>query len=396
MTARHVALGDVAEFIRGITFKPDDVEPIGTPGVVACMRTSNVQAELAVSDVWGVSPSLVKRADQFLRRGDVLVSTANSWNLVGKCCWVGELPWRATFGGFVSVLRANRNELDPRFLYRWFASPRIQTTLRSFGQRTTSISNLNIHRCLALRVPLPPLPEQRRIAEVLDRADGLRAKRRAAIAQLDTLAQSIFLDMFGDPSSEPETGVALGDAVEMVTVGHVGPTSDFFCEDGVPFLRTGNVGALEILTADLKRITPEFHRRLRKSTLKTGDVLVSRVISDEVRCAVVPPELDGANCANVIVIRPGQRMDSDYLTYLINSPRSQSGFLQHQVGSAQSVVNTRVLQNWRVDVPAIERQKAFSTRVQALRRVRGCQTLSLAALDALFTSLQHRAFSGRL
>ncbi len=50
-----------------------------------------------------------------------------------------------------------------------------------------------------LPIPLPPLPEQRRIAEVLDRADALRAKRRAALAQLDTLAQSIFLDMFGDP-----------------------------------------------------------------------------------------------------------------------------------------------------------------------------------------------------
>ena len=54
-------------------------------------------------------------------------------------------------------------------------------------------------RLLALRYPLPPLPEQRRIAEILDKADALRAKRRAALAQLDTLTQSIFLDMFGDP-----------------------------------------------------------------------------------------------------------------------------------------------------------------------------------------------------
>jgi type I restriction enzyme S subunit len=52
-----------------------------------------------------------------------------------------------------------------------------------------------------LRIPLPPLPEQRRIAEILDKADALRAKRRAALAQLDTLTQSIFLDMFGDPST---------------------------------------------------------------------------------------------------------------------------------------------------------------------------------------------------
>ena len=55
-----------------------------------------------------------------------------------------------------------------------------------------------------IRFPLPPLPEQRRIAEVLDRAEALRAKRRAALAQLDTLTQSIFLDMFGDPATNPK------------------------------------------------------------------------------------------------------------------------------------------------------------------------------------------------
>ena len=54
------------------------------------------------------------------------------------------------------------------------------------------------------KIPLPPLPEQRRIAEILDKADALRAKRRAALAQLDTLTQSIFLDMFGDPATNPK------------------------------------------------------------------------------------------------------------------------------------------------------------------------------------------------
>ena len=54
------------------------------------------------------------------------------------------------------------------------------------------------------KLPLPPLPEQRRIAEILDKADALRAKRRAALAQLDTLTQSIFLDMFGDPATNPK------------------------------------------------------------------------------------------------------------------------------------------------------------------------------------------------
>ena len=91
-------LGDVADFVRGITFKPDDVVPMGTPGSVTCMRTKNVQAALDLSDVWGIPESFVKTPAKYLRQGDILVSTANSWNLVGKCCWVPSLPWAATFG----------------------------------------------------------------------------------------------------------------------------------------------------------------------------------------------------------------------------------------------------------------------------------------------------------
>lgn len=80
MTASAVVeLGDVAAFVRGITFKPDDVVPVGTPGSAACMRTKNVQAELDLSDVWGIPESFVKRDDQCLNPGDILVSSANSW-----------------------------------------------------------------------------------------------------------------------------------------------------------------------------------------------------------------------------------------------------------------------------------------------------------------------------
>lgn len=192
MSTAVVNLGDVASFVRGINFKPDDVVALGGPDTVACMRTKNVQVELDLDDVWGVSEAFVRRPEQFLRCGDVLVSSANSWNLVGKCSWIPELPWRASFGGFVSVLRANRARVDARYLYRWFAWDHTQALLRSFGQKTTNISNLNLERALALHLPLPAIDEQRRIAAILDQTETLRAQRRAAISQLDSLGQAVF------------------------------------------------------------------------------------------------------------------------------------------------------------------------------------------------------------
>ena len=151
-------LGDVASFFRGITFTPGDVVPVGSPGSVACMRTKNVQSNLDLSDVWGILESFVKRADQYLLTGDLLVSSANSWNLVGKCCRVPQLQWPATFGGFISVLRSDPSQIEARYLYHWFSSPRIQATVRSFGQQTTNISNLNLDRCLRLGLPVPSSP----------------------------------------------------------------------------------------------------------------------------------------------------------------------------------------------------------------------------------------------
>jgi type I restriction enzyme S subunit len=209
----EVKLGEVAEFIRGINFKPDDIVPVGTEGSVVCMRTKNVQDELDCGDIWAVPRKFVRHDDQMMMEGDILVSSANSWNLVGKCSWIPKLDWPSSFGGFVSVLRVNPTLAEPRFIYWWFASGRTQALLRSFGQKTTNISNLNIERCLNLKLLLPSLQEQRRIAVILDQADTLRAKRREALAQLDSLTQSIFIEMFGGDAGYPT--VQLGSIASM-------------------------------------------------------------------------------------------------------------------------------------------------------------------------------------
>ena len=189
------------QFVRGITFKPGDVVPVGSPGSVACMRTKNVQSERPLGRVG--DPRVLRQARGSVSglTGDLLVSSANSSHLVGKCCRVPQLQWPATFGGSFRFSEAIGSQIEARTSIigsRRLASKRL---FEALGEQTTNISNLNVDRCLRLGLPLPSLPEQRRIAEILDKADALRAKRRAALAQLDTFTQSIFLDMFGDPAT---------------------------------------------------------------------------------------------------------------------------------------------------------------------------------------------------
>jgi type I restriction enzyme S subunit len=196
MKAGLAALGEVSEFIRGITFTPNDVEEVASTNTVGVMRTKNVQEQLDLNDVWQIDRKFVKNKNQYLEEGDLLVSSANSWNLVGKASWVPFLNYESSFGGFVTVLRGNKKLVDRRYLYYWFVSDRIQKLLRSFSNKTTNISNLSLSRAKELTIPLPPLAEQQRIAALLDTADRILKQRELAIAKLDQLAQSVFVDIF--------------------------------------------------------------------------------------------------------------------------------------------------------------------------------------------------------
>ncbi|MFC6586050.1 restriction endonuclease subunit S [Sulfitobacter pacificus] len=130
-----------------------------------------------------------------------------------------------------------------------------------------------------------------------------------------------------------------------------------YCDDGVPFLRTQNIGDNGLQLEDYKRVTPEFHASLKKSQLKQGDLLLGRVVTDVMKCGIVPAELGEANCANMILIRPKEGLLPEFLNYMIKSPFAQDYLLGKRVGSAQQVVNTGILKAWEVPHVTLEEQK---------------------------------------
>ena len=392
-------LGSIATFIRGITFKPDDVVPVGSPGSMACMRTKNVQVELDLSDVWGVPCAFVKRPDQHLRPGDVLVSSANSWNLVGKCCWVPELPWQSTFGGFISVLRPDLSKVDPRYLYRWFSSSRIQLIARSFGQQTTNISNLNIDRCLKLEIPLPALVEQRRLATILDKADALRVKRREAIAQLNRLAQSIFFHMFGDPAVNPRGFpkrplASLIRDDDTINYGVVQPGDKQ--SEGIPLVRVSDLHGGRVSHERLKRIAPSIEAAYKRSRLRGDEILVSCVGSIGV-VALADETVRGFNVARAVARIPlADTMNRVYVAAYLGTPFVQRYFVNELRTVGQPTLNIKQLSETVVVCPPIELQIEFAQRVRVIDDQQRTQGASLLQMSALYSSLEDRAFSGSL
>lgn len=397
-------LGDVAEFIRGITFKSDNVVPLGTAGSVACMRTKNVQSELDTSDVWAVDELFVRRSNQFLRIGDILVSSANSWNLVGKCCWVPQLQWSASFGGFVSVLRACTEDVDPRFLFQWFSSERIQSTVRSFGRQTTSISNLDLGRCLKLELPLPPISEQRKIVAVLDQVEELLGKRRKALVQFDELTHSIFLDMFSDAHSRDWTLTTVADAAQAdrgsIRTGPFGSQllHSEFVDSGVAVLGIDNAVANDFRWTERRFITEAKYRELKRYTVLPGDVLIT-IMGTCGRCAVVPEDIPLAiNTKHLCCITLDQeKCLSVFLhSYFLRHPLARQYLNRAAKGAIMSGLNMGIIKTMPISLPPLALQQEFASRVAAIETLRVSQRAHLAELDALFASLQYRAFRGDL
>jgi type I restriction enzyme S subunit len=253
-----------------------------------------------------------------------------------------------------------------------------------------------------LEIPLPPLDEQKRIAAILDKADALRAKRRQAISLLDSLTQSIFLEMFGDPVSNPKGWpmAALGPLQEVgPNFGSMQPPSKE--EREWISLRVANIQNWEITLTDTKYIDLDAKEKAR-FTLRDGDIILARAIASQEhlgKCVVVNV---GANKvafdSHLMRIRLNQMMIlPEFLRELFRTPGGRKVFLRStRKTTVQYNINTKELNNIKIPLPNIVEQRRF---VKSLNKISGVRfNLDQAAKreQCLFASLQHRAFTGQL
>jgi type I restriction enzyme, S subunit len=392
-----VHLGQIAKFVRGVSYKPADVSTAENPSAIACMRTKNIQVDLEDDDLVFIPRRPIKES-KLLREGDILVSSANSWNLVGKCCWVPNLSYPATFGGFTSVLRADPTRSCPRYLYHWFSSDRTQKLARSFGQQTTNISNLNQSRCLELEISLPSLEEQRRIAEILDKASELRRKRRRAIDLLDSLTPSLFLDMFGDPIANAKK-LPVGSLENVVspsrkiTYGILKPGPDH--EGGIPYVRVVDIQNSLIDVAGLKRTTSVIASEYRRSTLRNGDLLIS-IRGHVGRMAITPPECDGANITQDTARLAITAANTEFIKAQLETDSAKHWMGQRTKGAAVKGINLGDLRQFPLILPPRPMQDEFANKIRIVRTMLEKGSRQYSNLNVIFSSLQSQAFSGQL
>ena len=161
-------LDEVVKIIRGITFASNEKSKEWFEGAVACLRTTNVQQEVEWDDLWFVKEGHVKRDEQYIRHFDILISNANSYELVGKVALVTEVKQKATLGTFITLFRANEG-VNPCFVYYQLASSNIQQSIREKASTTTNISNVSTTKLASVMLRLPPLADQERIVAEIER-----------------------------------------------------------------------------------------------------------------------------------------------------------------------------------------------------------------------------------
>jgi type I restriction enzyme S subunit len=253
-----------------------------------------------------------------------------------------------------------------------------------------------------INVPLPPLVEQRRIAAILDQADALRTKRRAALAQLDALAESIFIEMFGDPATNPKgwPNVSLGSLVQEFRYG----TSVKAGASGTPVLRIPNVVDGRVSFDDLKFVELG-EAELKRLALQDGDVLFVRTNGNQDfvgRCAAFAEKQTPSSPVVFASYLIRARLDQERLrsVFLREFLKTAAGRRQlhgrSRTSAGQFNISIDGLAAIALVLPPLQLQNEFRRRLEGRVSLENAQRTSLASLDALFASLQHRAFHGEL
>lgn len=338
-----------------------------------------------------VSKKWTTAATRLTKPGDLIVCVRAT---------IGDLNWadrEYCLGRGVAGVRPDPDRLNCDYLAQYMGFAKSALAKLGTGSTFPAIRRADLD---TFPIPLPPLSEQKRIAEILDRAEALRAKRRAALALLDELTQSIFLDMFGDPAVNangyPEAQLySLIRENDRLNYGVVQPGDDVK-EGGVPLVRVGDLGEGKIRCENLKRISESIESAYKRSRLQGDEILISCVGSIG-EIALVDSSQKGFNIARAVArVSLADGVIREYVAEHLRSHHIQRYFKSELRTVSQPTLNIKQIGETKILLPPLSLQVEFSSRHAEVERLIGIVSESAAELDQLFASLQHRAFQGEL
>lgn len=331
------------------------------------------------------------RARQLVRTGDILVSTVRP-NLNAVAMVPPELDGAVASTGFC-VLRTQADVIERRYLFHWVRSPQFvaSMTRQATGASYPAITDRIVKRS---RMPLPILAEQRRTADVLDKANLVKSARMSARDNARNLAGSIFFDIFGDPNARSNRWprVKLGDAalLDRGRSRHRPRDAAFLYGGPYPFVQTGDIANSDGFIVGYEQTYSA--AGLAQSKLWPEGTLCITIAANIAKTAILT--FPACFPDSIVGLVPGERLVTEYVRYWFVGMERCIDAAATQV--AQKNINLEVLRKLEIQIPPIALQRRFADQVRGARRLWERYDLTCREANELANALANRAFLGEL
>lgn len=339
-----------------------------------------------------ISPVFFKSLKSgILQKGDVLIVKDGA--TTGKVAYVSQLPSCAAINEHVFLLRS-KPTLYSKFLFYYLQSPvGNHKVMKYYHGATVGGIGKNI---VNLEIPLPPLDEQRRIAAVLDKVSGLIAKRRQQLEMLDELVKARFVEMFGDPVTNPMDWPIhrFSEYIEFLTSGSRG-WAKYFSDNGEYFITIKNVKNCRITVDDVQHIIPPNNAEAKRTKVQEGDLLIS-ITADLGRTGVVSKEIathGGYINQHLTCIRiKKDYLNPLYVAYYMESEAGKAQFQSKNQSAVKAGLNFNSINSLFLSVPPLSLQNVFVAFVEQTEKTKATINHSLKKLETLKNSLMQEYF----
>lgn len=401
-----IELGNECEIItKGTT--PTSLGKNFTPNGVSFLRAQNIinSSVLIDDDILYIDSEThnkeLKRSH--IIDGDVLLTIAGT---IGRTAIVKNIDKELNCNQAIAIIRLGNSKINKEYLCHFIASPNAQKQFIK-GMVTATIPNLSLAQVRKLKIPLPPLQQQKKIASILDASYALKQNDKALIAKYDELTQCLFLDMFGDPVRNSK-GWGVNKLKKISTKIHSGNTpkggSEVYVEEGITFFRSQNVWKNRIVYQDVAFIDQATHDKMIKSSLKHKDILMTKTgrINTENsslgRAAMYFGEDDKANVnGHVYFIRLKEDIINEFVLHILTTKEYRDHIRSVCVGGIDKrQLNKDHIENFPIINPPIELQKQFVEQMALIEEQKTIAQKSLKKSEELFDNLLQKAFKGEL
>jgi len=390
-------LNKLMKQVRGVSYNKNDASLTYKDGFVPVLRAGNIQNSRIVHDDFVYIPKEGIKSTQLLKKGDILIAASSgSISIVGKAAMILQ-DMNAGFGAFCKVLRPNEEIINENYFKFFFETPHYKNTISQLAEGA-NINNLKTEHFDNLEIYLPPLPQQQKIANLLDAAATLRQNHKKILAKYDELTQALFLDMFGDPVSNPKgwEEKLLNELCNKITDGtHDTPLR---LTEGIKFITGKHIRPFVIDYDNSDYVTEEVHNEIyRRCNPEYGDVLYTNIGVNFATAAMNTVDYE-FSMKNVALLKyKRELLNGRFLESILNNEffkdRLKRAF---GIGGAQQFLSLSNIKSIMVLSPPLDLQNQFAERVALIEQQKAIAQKSIEKSESLFNSLLQKAFKGEL